>query len=77
MNIIEAIQAAESGALITNNFLNAIGHFLKYMGSGVFYEYELLNGSPQYKYEVRHFSTAYVLSNAWEVLENNPFDKKV
>jgi hypothetical protein len=73
MNIIEAIQAAENGKLITNNFLKIAGHFLKYEGAGVFSEYHLTNDKPEYLYDVRHFSTAHVLSNAWEVLETNPF----
>ena len=74
MNIIEAIQQAENGALITNNFMKSIGHFLKYMGGGVFYEYELINDKPHYKYEIRNFSTAYVLSIGWEALEKNYFN---
>ena len=57
MNIIEAIQQAENGDLITNNFLKITDSFLKYMGNGVFYQYE-----------VRDFSMAYVLSTGWEVL---------
>jgi len=68
MNIIEAIQAAEGGALITNNFMN--NRFLKYIGNGVFYEYEFYTGKPEYKYEVRDFSMAYVISTGWKVLDD-------
>ena len=71
MNIIEAIQAAEGGALITNNFMN--NRFLKYIGNGVFYQYEFYTGKPEYKYEVREFSMAYILSIGWEVLDSEPF----
>ena len=71
MTIIEAIQRAENGKLITNNFIK--GRFLKYIQGGIFYEYELINGKPEYKYEVRHFSMAEILSIGWEVLEKNPF----
>lgn len=74
MNIIEAIQQAENGVLITNNFLKFTHSFLKYMGKGVFYQYELVDDKPVYKYEVRDFSTAYVLSNGWEVLPVNYFE---
>ena len=68
MNIIEAIQAAEGGALITNNFMT--NRFLKYIGNGVFYEYEFYTGKPEYKYEVRDFSMAYVISTGWKVLDD-------
>jgi hypothetical protein len=74
MNIIEAIQTAENGKLITNNFLKIAGHFLKYEGAGVFSEYEFLTDKPEYLYDVRHFSTAHILSIDWEVLETNPFE---
>lgn len=73
MNIIEAIQHAENGKLITNNFLNRIDDFLKYQKNGVFYRYTIENGKPQYKYEVREFSMAEILSIGWEVVENNYF----
>ncbi len=75
MNIIEAIQQAENGALITNNFLKTSNSFLKYMGKGIFYEYTLVRDKPVYKYEVRDFSTAYVISIGWEVLPVNYFDE--
>lgn len=73
MNIIEAIQAAENGKLITNNFLKISGRFLKYDEAGVFNEYQLVNDKPEYQFDVRHFSTGEVLSIGWEVLNNNPF----
>ena len=75
MNIIEAIQQAENGALITNNFLKFTNSFLKYMGSGVFYQYKLFDDKPVYKYEVRDFSIAYILSTGWEVLPVNYFNE--
>ncbi len=40
MNIIEAIQAAENGQLITNNFLEMSDQFLKYINGGVFFKYD-------------------------------------
>lgn len=70
MNIIEAIQKAENGELITNNFLKTHNSFLKYIGKGVFYEYTLVLDKPVYKYEIRDFSTAYVLSTGWETVPN-------
>lgn len=76
MNIIEAIQQAENGALITNNFLKFTDSFLKYMGNGVFYQYKLVDDKPVYKYEVRDFSTAHVLSTGWEALQVNYFENE-
>lgn len=70
MNIIEAIQKAENGELITNNFLKTHNSFLKYISGGVFYEYELIDDKPIYKYEVREFSMAEVLSTGWETVPN-------
>ncbi|MEK6878620.1 MAG: hypothetical protein AABY22_03380 [Nanoarchaeota archaeon] len=74
MNIIEAIQHAEQGKLITNNFLKSIDDFLIYISGGVFYRYAIVNGKPEYKYEVREFSMAEILSTGWEVLEKNYFE---
>jgi hypothetical protein len=73
VNIIEAIQAAENGALITNNFMKINNRFLKYIKGGIFYEYELVDSKPVYKYEVRNFSMAEVMSIGWEVLPVNYF----
>lgn len=84
MNVIEAIQAAEGGALITNTFLKSIGRFLRYKGNGIFYEYELVQVDPkdesseykaEYKHEVRVFSISYILNKNWEKVENKYFDK--
>ena len=72
MNIIEAIQEAEAGALITNHFLKSIGHFMKYVSGGVFFEYEIVNGKANYKYEVRDFSMSDVISH-WEVMSDNDY----
>ncbi len=73
MTIIEAFQNAENGKLITNNFLKTRDHFLKYIRAGVFYEYELVNDKPIYKYEVRDFSFGDIISIGWEVLDKNYF----
>lgn len=73
MNIIEAIQKAENGHFITNNFMKINNRFLKYIKGGVFYEYELVNGKPIYKFEVRNFSMGEVISIGWEILSENPF----
>jgi hypothetical protein len=70
MTIIEAFQKAENGALITNGFLKGRDHFLKYMGLGVFYEYELVNGKPGFKYIVREFPISYIISIDWEIVPN-------
>lgn len=70
MNIIEAFQHAENGNLITNNYLKIIGNgFLLYRGNGTFQRYELINNKPKYKYEVRGFDYAEIISNSWEILD--------
>jgi hypothetical protein len=71
MTIIEAFQQAENGKLITNNFLKSRGHILKYISGGVFYQYELIDGKTKYKYEVREFPLADIISIGWEVLDKN------
>ncbi len=76
MNIIEAFQAAENGALITNDSYKLFDRFLKYMGNGEFFEYELVNGIVNYKWVVREFSLANIISTSWSILNNNPFAKQ-
>lgn len=73
MNIIEAIQKAENGALITNNFLDLNKRFLKYAGNGIFDEYELVNNKAVYLKQVNHFSVAQMVTNEWKVLYIKPF----
>lgn len=73
MNIIEAIQKAENGALITNNFMKLNNRFLKYIKGGVFYEYELIEDKPLYKFEVLNFTMSEVISIGWEILPTNYF----
>ncbi len=75
MNIIQAMQQAEDGALITNNFLKTRTHFLKYIKNGVFFQYEIIDKKAVYKYEVRDFSMGEILSTAWEVIEDNYFNE--
>lgn len=67
------MQSAENGHLITNNFMKLNNRFLKYINGGVFYEYELVDEKPIYKYEVRNFSMGEIFSIGWEVLTVNPF----
>mgnify|MGYP003375084777 CR=1 FL=1 len=73
MDIIEAIQQAESGKLITNNFLKINDYFLKYIKNGVFAQYKIINKKAVYCYEVRNFSYAECISIGWEVLTENYF----
>lgn len=73
MNIVEAFVKAENGALITNKTYKQFNRFLKYIENGVFYEYEIVDGKAEFKYEVMHFSTAYCLSISWEEVENKYF----
>ncbi len=73
MNIIQAIQAAEQGSLITNNFLKMNDFFLKYINNGVFFQYKIIDKKAIYKYEVRDFSMGHVLTTSWEIVETNYF----
>lgn len=73
MNLIEAFLQAEQGKLISNNFIETNSRVLKYMGNGVFYEYEIVNDKPIYKYEVRTFTVASIISTGWYVVEKNYF----
>ena len=73
MNIIEAIQQAEGGKLIRNNSSHRNSSFLKYMGDGVFYAYEVVGGIPHYLYVVRDFSIGHILSTAWEIIPDTFF----
>lgn len=70
MNIIEAFQQAENGKHITNSFLKSINSFLKHIKGVVFYEYKILpDGHTEYRFEVRDFSMADILSISWEIEE--------
>lgn len=75
MNIIEAMQAAESGSLITNGFRKSIDGFLKYIGEGLFFQYRVVDGRHEYKYDVRKFSFAEIIANDWEIVEDKYFKK--
>lgn len=71
MTIIQAIQAAESGKHITNSFLSVSDSFLKYVTNGTFYCYTAdADGFTEYKYEVREFNMAEILSTSWKVVDN-------
>lgn len=73
MNIIEAMQLAENGKLITNNFIQ--GQFLKYEGNGEFLQFEIVNKKPVCRFKVKVFTLGFILSNAWEVVEKDYFKK--
>jgi len=74
MNIIEAIQAAEKGKLITNNYLKSVDSFIKYEGMGIFNRYMVsVSGKAEYRFNIQDFSTAEVLSTSWEIVENKYF----
>jgi hypothetical protein len=72
MNVIEAMQQAATGKLIRNGKLKRINHFLKYMGSDVFYEYELsgqgVDVKKKYKYDIKNFPIEYVFLEAVQFL---------
>jgi len=71
MNIIEAIQQAENGFAITNNFLKIEGAFLLYIKNGFFSKYVLFDGEPLYINTFDTLTTAQILCKSWEVLPEN------
>jgi len=71
MNIIEAIQAAENGALITNKFMKMNKRFLKYAKAGFFDGYELIDEKPTFKFTVRNFTMGEIISTTWEIVPQN------
>ncbi len=75
MNIIEAIKLSEKGSLITNKSLKARNHFLKRIERSLFWQYEIINEIPQYKYEVRDFRISDILASDWEIVEENYFSE--
>ena len=66
MNIIEAIQAAENGWLITNNFLKPHKQYLKYVYNGIFNLYDVNGKEPKLLSEQRTFFMHDVLTIGWE-----------
>ncbi len=77
MNIIEAIQAAEGGKLITGGVLKIMNHFLKYIGGGIFHEYQIIDGKAIYRYRKTEFHMQEILTVNWEIVEEaNLFPKK-
>lgn len=71
MTIIQAIQAAKSGKSITNDSLLISNGFLKYIKSGVFFCYRAdPDGFTDYRYEVREFNIAEILTESWKVVDN-------
>lgn len=69
MNIIEAIQYAEKGKLITNGFIKRNNSYLEYWKEGVFREHRIVEqGQTEFTCEHRHFSMASVLATDWELV---------
>lgn len=67
MNIIQAIQAAENGALITNDFKKPFNSFLSYFGKGIFFKYQIINGEAVFIGPIPAFSMAEILTTSWEI----------
>lgn len=67
MSIIEAIQHAESGYLITCSFYESQKIYLRYIGGGVFNECKTINGRETVIDSTTRFSTAYILTNTWKL----------
>lgn len=68
MNIIEAIQKCEQGYLITHKFKK--DRFLKYGNLGIFYEYLIINGFPEFQTSVLNFSYHEIITISWEIVDN-------
>lgn len=75
MNIIEAMQKAEQGKLITNNFLKISNNVLKYVRNGEFEQYEIIDGILNYRFKVTQFTYAFIISIGWEVVEGDYYLK--
>lgn len=69
MNIIEAIQQAESGKFIHNNRLKEDAVFLKYKKNGVFCAYRIVGKSCVYKFEVIFFNLSEIVDTSWEIID--------
>lgn len=74
MTIVEAMQKAENGHLITNNFMK--GWFLMYMGEGTFWQYQIIEDDVVCRYSLTKFSFAEVISIGWEIVPNIYFKHK-
>ena len=69
MNIIEAIQYAENGKLITNGFLKMTNSYLEYWREGVFREHRIISDDKTtFVCEHYAFSMGYILANDWELV---------
>jgi hypothetical protein len=75
LGIVEAIQAAENGKYITNNFLKITRNILEYKAKGVFGVWAVEQSGSLYPQEEKDsFTTAEVLSIGWEIVTNKTFE---
>lgn len=71
MNIVEAIQCAENGKLITNGILWRIGHYLEYWKEGIFREHKIIaDDKTEFVQTITSFSMGHILSNNWTIVHS-------
>jgi hypothetical protein len=68
MNIIEAVQKAEQGKLITNCFMKETG-FYEYVSLGVFNKHDIILNQAYFRYSFNTFTLAEILTTSWEIIE--------
>ena len=71
MNIIDTIRWAKEGKVIANNYWKVPHKCLKYMGNGIFCEYEIEAERLVRKREIDSFRLEDILSSGWEVVDIN------
>ena len=71
MNIIEAIQHAEQGKLITNGILWRVGNYIEYWKEGIFREHKIISDDKTtFVQSITSFSMGHILANDWKVVHS-------
>lgn len=71
MNIIEAIQQAENGKLITEGILKLAGKYIEYKGGGVFHEHKIIaDEKTEFVGSVHSFSMQQILARDWTIVHS-------
>lgn len=71
MNIIEAIQYAENGKLITNGILWHSRSYIEYWKEGIFREHRIISDDKTtFVQSITSFSMAHILANDWRVVHS-------
>lgn len=76
MNIIEAIQYAEHGKLITNGILKITNSYIEYWKDGIFREHRIIGDEKTiFVQSITSFSMAHILANDWTLLHELKLQK--